>query len=249
MSSENLVEKKVEKVEKTEQVTKDDAKELESAIEKKILKRMLIATFTPFLIHPPFALTVGYLIKKKWVITNILPYIKPIIKQSNVPFGMVGALVAFMWFSMTAWTITSRMAQGTYDINSPRLSQKRVTGLSERLQSAYENTLEQFPAFAAGVIIAHLTKVPLGIQISCTVSYYLFRWIWFISYVSNYPIIRAIFFILANWSMFYLYLFSVINNFSSYFEMIYEELFLSAKFRILTVPLFLLELVGSKLYS
>jgi hypothetical protein len=145
MSSEKFVEKKAEKVEKTEQVNKDDAKELEAAMEKKILKRLLIATFTPFLIHPPFALTVGYLIKKKWVITNILPYIKPIIKQSNVPFGMVGGLVAFMWFSMTAWTITSRMVQGTYDINSPRLSQKRVTGLSERLQSAYENTLEQFP--------------------------------------------------------------------------------------------------------
>ncbi|QEY62406.1 MAPEG family protein [Metapseudomonas lalkuanensis] len=45
-----------------------------------------------------------------------------------------------------------------YDNRNPRAQQARLTGFGARAVAAHQNTLEIFPLFAAGVLVAHVTQ-------------------------------------------------------------------------------------------
>ena len=45
-----------------------------------------------------------------------------------------------------------------YDNRNPRAQQARLTGFGARAVAAHQNTLEMFPLFAAGVLVAHVTQ-------------------------------------------------------------------------------------------
>ncbi|MBM7062128.1 MAPEG family protein [Pseudomonas sp. UL073] len=46
-----------------------------------------------------------------------------------------------------------------YDNHHPRAQQARLTGLGARAYAAHMNSIEIFPLFAAGVLMAHTTQV------------------------------------------------------------------------------------------
>ncbi|WP_271411858.1 MAPEG family protein [Pseudomonas sp. Q1-7] len=47
---------------------------------------------------------------------------------------------------------------GGYDNRNPRAQQGRLTGFGARALAAHQNSIEIFPLFAAGVLMAHVTQ-------------------------------------------------------------------------------------------
>jgi uncharacterized MAPEG superfamily protein len=45
-----------------------------------------------------------------------------------------------------------------YDNHHPRAQQARLTGFGARAVAAHQNSIEMFPLFAAGVLMAHVTQ-------------------------------------------------------------------------------------------
>jgi len=58
--------------------------------------------------------------------------------------------------------IARRGLPGPYDNNMPRKAIEHLTGWRQRLEWAHRNNFENFPPFAAAVIIAIVTQVPSG---------------------------------------------------------------------------------------
>ena len=81
---------------------------------------------------------------------------------------------------------------GRYDNCPPREQQRRLDGWGLRALAAHQNGFETFPAFAAGVIIAHLkTSDPKWTAI-LAVTYVVSRALYAIFYIANWSTIRSI---------------------------------------------------------
>ncbi|GIZ13060.1 MAPEG family protein [Pseudomonas sp. NCCP-436] len=73
--------------------------------------------------------------------------------------------------------------EGRYDNRHPRAQQARLTGFGARALAAHLNTIEAFPLFAAGVLMAHVTQTT-GVLVDalallfviCRVLYLLCYW-------------------------------------------------------------------------
>lgn len=61
-------------------------------------------------------------------------------------------LTAFLPY---AWVGAAKMGGGDYDNSRPRVFLDHLTGWQQRANWAQKNAYENFPPFAAGVIIAH----------------------------------------------------------------------------------------------
>ena len=57
-------------------------------------------------------------------------------------------------------TVGPAKVRADFDNRAPRGWEARLEGWRARLHAAHLNAFEAFPAFAAGVIIAHLARVP-----------------------------------------------------------------------------------------
>jgi len=60
---------------------------------------------------------------------------------------------------------------GSYDNNYPRKQQERLKGWGQRALAAHQNTIESFPFFVAGVLVAHIGGVEprLIAKIACLI--------------------------------------------------------------------------------
>ena len=50
---------------------------------------------------------------------------------------------------------------GGYDNRNPRAQQARLTGFGARAVAAHQNSIEIFPLFAAGVLVAQVTQTQM----------------------------------------------------------------------------------------
>jgi uncharacterized MAPEG superfamily protein len=62
-------------------------------------------------------------------------------------------------FLPLVWVGAAKMGGGDYDNARPRLFLEHLTGWQQRANWAQKNAYENFPPFAAGVIIAHAVSV------------------------------------------------------------------------------------------
>jgi uncharacterized MAPEG superfamily protein len=71
---------------------------------------------------------------------------------------LVCILVAWLlvWPPKLVSSYEQHKLKGGYDNRDPRVQRANLSERGRRAQSAHENTLEVFPAFAASVIVAHL---------------------------------------------------------------------------------------------
>ncbi len=69
------------------------------------------------------------------------------------------ALIALTEFPV-AWA--RRQMDGRYDNRNPRTQQARLTGFGARALGAHQNTIEAFPVFAAGLLLALLFRADPG---------------------------------------------------------------------------------------
>ena len=66
-------------------------------------------------------------------------------------------LVAFL---PLVWVGAAKVGGGNYDNAKPRLFLQNLTGWQQRADWAQSNAFENFPPFAAGVLVAHAVGVP-----------------------------------------------------------------------------------------
>ncbi len=66
-------------------------------------------------------------------------------------------LVAFL---PLVWVGAAKVGGGNYDNAKPRLFLQNLTGWQQRADWAQSNAFENFPPFAAGVLVAHSVGVP-----------------------------------------------------------------------------------------
>lgn len=77
----------------------------------------------------------------------------------SIPFWCV--FVSALMIYIAKWPVARAMnaEPGGYDNHHPRSQQAMLTGLGARAHAAHLNSIEMFPLFAAGVLMAHTTDV------------------------------------------------------------------------------------------
>jgi uncharacterized MAPEG superfamily protein len=82
--------------------------------------------------------------------------------------------------------------KGGYDNNHPRAQQANLTGAGARGLAAHQNTIEAFPLFAAGVIVAQIYAADSMIAGLLAVAFIVSRVIYIGLYVGNIASLRSL---------------------------------------------------------
>lgn len=82
--------------------------------------------------------------------------------------------------------------QGGYDNRHPRAQQAALTGAGARGLAAHQNTIEAFPMFAAGVIVAHVFAAGSSLAALLAVLFIVSRILYIGLYVANIATVRSL---------------------------------------------------------
>jgi len=77
----------------------------------------------------------------------------------SIPFWCVFIAALLIYLAKLPVARAMNAEAGGYDNHHPRLQQTRLSGLGARAHAAHLNSIEIFPLFAAGVLMAHGTGV------------------------------------------------------------------------------------------
>lgn len=110
----------------------------------------------------------------------------------DIPFLCV--LLVFLLNYLTKIPVASAMAKlpGGYNNHLPRDQQAQLTDRGKRALGAHLNGFEVFPAFAAAVIMAHLTGVNANILSILSVIFVVSRLIYIYLYLNDKATLRSL---------------------------------------------------------
>ena len=77
----------------------------------------------------------------------------------SIPFWCVFIAALLIYIAKLPVARAMSAEGGGYDNHHPRAQQARLSGLGARAHAAHLNSIEIFPLFAAGVLMAHATDV------------------------------------------------------------------------------------------
>lgn len=81
---------------------------------------------------------------------------------------------------------------GGYDNHHPRAQQARLTGLGARALAAHQNSLEAFPLFASGVLVATVTQSGGLLVNLLAVVFVIARALFIVFYCTDKPSLRSL---------------------------------------------------------
>lgn len=110
----------------------------------------------------------------------------------NIPFICV--FVAFILNYLAKAPVVVAMAQsrGGYNNSEPREQQALLTGWGKRALGAHLNGFEIFPAFAAAVIMAHITGVDPKLMSVLCITFIISRIVYVYLYIANFSSLRSL---------------------------------------------------------
>ncbi|OWJ91504.1 hypothetical protein B6S59_23265 [Pseudomonas sp. A46] len=76
----------------------------------------------------------------------------------SIPFWCLFAVALLIYIAKIPVAKAMKEEGRGYDNHHPRAQQARLTGFGARALAAHQNTIEAFPLFAAGVLMAHVTQ-------------------------------------------------------------------------------------------
>jgi uncharacterized MAPEG superfamily protein len=76
----------------------------------------------------------------------------------SIPFWCLFAVALLIYIAKIPVAKAMKEQGRGYDNHHPRAQQARLTGFGARALAAHQNTIEAFPLFAAGVLVAHVTQ-------------------------------------------------------------------------------------------
>ena len=82
--------------------------------------------------------------------------------------------------------------QGGYDNRQPRLQESSLAGFGRRALSAHENTIESFPLFAAGILIALFAQVEQSSIDMLAISFVIARLLYLLFYLLDINLLRSL---------------------------------------------------------
>lgn len=109
----------------------------------------------------------------------------------TIPFYCV--VVAFLLIPLTKGIVSVAQARqpGGFDNKHPRDQQAALTGWGRRAVGAHNNTIEAFPGFAAGVLIAHVGGADPTWSARLAITFVVARLIYPALYVANVDKLRS----------------------------------------------------------
>ncbi|MGH1371295.1 MAG: MAPEG family protein [Cellvibrionaceae bacterium] len=79
----------------------------------------------------------------------------------TIAVGSVIFAALMIMFSKMPLATAQIRSEGGYDNNNPRNQQGQLTGFGQRALAAHQNSIEAFPLFAAGVLLALWAQAPM----------------------------------------------------------------------------------------
>jgi uncharacterized MAPEG superfamily protein len=76
----------------------------------------------------------------------------------SIPFWCLFAVALLIYIAKIPVAKAMKEEGRGYDNHHPRAQQARLSGFGARALAAHQNTIEAFPLFAAGVLMAHVTQ-------------------------------------------------------------------------------------------
>lgn len=101
----------------------------------------------------------------------------------------IAALLHFVSKIPVAIAMSKR---GGYDNRQPRLQESSLTGFGHRALSAHENTIESFPLFAAGILIALFAQVEQSSIDMLAISFVIARLLYLLFYLLDINLLRSL---------------------------------------------------------
>ncbi|MHA6493355.1 MAPEG family protein [Pseudomonas borbori] len=77
----------------------------------------------------------------------------------SIPFWCVFIAALLIYLAKIPAAKAMSSEAGGYDNHHPRAQQAKLTGMGARAHAAHLNSIEIFPLFAAGVLMAHTTEM------------------------------------------------------------------------------------------
>lgn len=109
----------------------------------------------------------------------------------TVPFYCL--VIAFLFIYLSKLPVMkAAFDQGGYDNHHPRDQWAQLRGWGRRALAAHQNTIEAFPTFAAGVILAHLTGASPTCSAFLAVAFLVFRFFYVVLYLLDAATLRSI---------------------------------------------------------
>lgn len=109
----------------------------------------------------------------------------------TVPFVCILIAMLLAWPPKLAFSIALGRSKQGYDNKQPRAQQAALRGWMARARDAHYNTLEAFPPFAAGVIVAHLAGLDEHRATVLAVTFVVARTVYPILYIANLDLLRS----------------------------------------------------------
>lgn len=97
---------------------------------------------------------------------------------------LIAAVIPYVFVAI------AKVSKG-YDNHNPREFLDKQQGMVKRAHFAHLNSFEAFPAFAAGVIIAHISGVAQGQITTLSLLFVIFRIIYGICYILDKALLRS----------------------------------------------------------
>jgi uncharacterized MAPEG superfamily protein len=103
----------------------------------------------------------------------------------SIPFWCLFITALLIYVAKIPVAKAMNAEAGGYDNQHPRAQQAKLTGLGARALAAHLNTLEIFPLFAAGVLMAHTTQMYGGWVDALAVLFVIARVLYLVFYWQN----------------------------------------------------------------
>ena len=115
----------------------------------------------------------------------------------SIPFWCLFITALLIYVAKITVAKAMNAETGGYDNQHPRAQQAKLTGLGARALAAHLNTLEIFPLFAAGVLMAHVTQMYGGWVDALAVLFVIARVLYLVFYWQNLHWQRSLVWILS----------------------------------------------------
>ena len=115
----------------------------------------------------------------------------------SIPFWCLFITALLIYVAKIPVAKAMNAETGGYDNQHPRAQQAKLTGLGARALAAHLNTLEIFPLFAAGVLMAHVTQMYGGWVDALAVLFVIARVLYLVFYWQNLHWQRSLVWILS----------------------------------------------------
>jgi uncharacterized MAPEG superfamily protein len=109
----------------------------------------------------------------------------------NLSFVAVAIAFSLVYLSKLPVGVAQSKLPGGYNNSNTRGQQATLTGWGARALAAHYNTIEAFPGFAAGVIVAHLLEADSAtVDLLCAV-FIVVRIAFIVLYIKDFPRLRS----------------------------------------------------------